>query len=136
MALTVLELKQANKQLKTNEKEKAKAKQAAYDVKMTKVAKSLTAQLRDVACAFCLEVWSQTLKAAGVDTESKLRAPDSVLFPCSVFGSCPPPPLSLLQILALPPFLPHLKPVTLPLPLRPRVSGRKKNFHLQWVCRM
>jgi len=65
-------LKQANKQLKANEKEKAKAEQAAYDARMTKVEESLTAQLRDVARAFCLEVWGQALNAAGVDTKSEL----------------------------------------------------------------
>ena len=57
MVLTVVELKQANKQLETKEKEKAEAKQATYDADMTKAVKSLTAQLRDVAHAFCLEVW-------------------------------------------------------------------------------
>ena len=72
MALTVVELKQANKQLETKEKEKAEAEQAAYDAGMTKTAESLTAQLRDVAHAFCLKVWGQALNAAGVDTESKL----------------------------------------------------------------
>ena len=65
-------MKQANKQLKANEKEKAKAEQAAYDARMTKVEESLTAQLRDVARAFCLEVWGQALNAAGVDTKSEL----------------------------------------------------------------
>ena len=72
MALTVVELKQANKQLETKEKEKAEAKQAAYDAGMTKTVESLTAQLRDVAHAFCLKVWGQALNAAGVDIESKL----------------------------------------------------------------
>ena len=43
MALTVVELKQANKQLETKEKEKAEAEQAAYDAGMTKTAESLTA---------------------------------------------------------------------------------------------
>ena len=57
MALIIVELKQANKQLETKEKEKAEAKQVAYDVRMTKAADSLTAQLRDVACAFYLKVW-------------------------------------------------------------------------------
>lgn len=59
----------------------AKAKQAAYDVGMTKTAKSLTTQLKDVARAFCLEVWGQALSAARVDTESELRAPDKVYYP-------------------------------------------------------
>ena len=36
MALTVVELKQANKQLETKEKEKAKAEIVAYDAGMTK----------------------------------------------------------------------------------------------------
>ena len=105
MALTVLELKQANKQLKTNEKEKAKAKQATYDVEITKVAESLTAKLRDVACAFCLEVWSQTLKAAGVDIESELWAPDKVYYsPALCLALAPPPPSASCRSQLCPPF--------------------------------
>ena len=81
MALTVVELKHANKQLETKEKEKAKAKQVAYDNGMTKAIESLTAQLKDVARAFYLEVWGQALNVTGVDTESELRAPDKVYYP-------------------------------------------------------
>ena len=84
MALTIVELKQVNKQLKTLEKENAEAEQATYDAGMTKVAKSLTAQLKDFARAFCLEVWGQALTAAGVDTESELRPPDKVYYPPSL----------------------------------------------------
>jgi len=77
----VVELKQANKQLETKEKEKVEAEQVAYDAGMTKTAESLTAQLRDVAHAFCLKVWGQALNVAGVDTKSKLQAPDKVYYP-------------------------------------------------------
>ena len=56
MALTVVELKQLNKQLEAKEAKKAQAEQAAYDASITKTAESLTAQLYDVAHAFCLEV--------------------------------------------------------------------------------
>lgn len=72
MALIVVELKQANKQLEINEKTKAEAEQAAYDAGMTKAAESLTTQLKDVAHAFCLEVWGQALNVIGVNTESEL----------------------------------------------------------------
>ena len=44
------------KELEGKDAEKAKAKQAAYDAGMTKTAQSLTAQLWDVARAFCLKV--------------------------------------------------------------------------------
>ena len=81
MALTVVELKQAKKQLKAKETEKSQAKQAAYDTSMTKAAESLIAQLRDITWAFCLEVWGQALSAVGVSTESELRAPDKVYYP-------------------------------------------------------
>ena len=81
MALTVVELKQLNKQLKAKEAEKAQAEQVAYDAGMIKAAKSLTAQLRDVAQAFCLEVEGQALNTAGVDTKSELHAPDKVYYP-------------------------------------------------------
>lgn len=56
MALTMVKLKQTKKQLEAKEAEKSQAKQAAYDTGMTKVVESLTAQLRDVGHAFCLEV--------------------------------------------------------------------------------
>ena len=46
MALTVVELKQANKELEKMEKEKAETEQMAYDAGMTKAAESLTTQLR------------------------------------------------------------------------------------------
>ena len=85
MAFTVVELKQLNKQLEAKEAEKAQAKQADYDASTTKAAVSLIAQLCDVACTFCLEVWGQALNAAWVDTESELRAFDKVYFtpqPC------------------------------------------------------
>ena len=81
MAFTVVELKQLNKQLEAKEAEKAQAKQADYDASTTKAAVSLIAQLCDVACTFCLEVWGQALNAAGVDTESELRAFDKVYYP-------------------------------------------------------
>lgn len=55
----------------------------------TKVAKSLTAQLRDVVRAFCMEVYGQALTTAGVSIESKFRAPDKVYY-------LPPPPSSTL----------------------------------------
>lgn len=48
---------------------------------MTKTAESLTAQLRDVARAFYLEVWGQALAATEVGAESELRAPNKVYFP-------------------------------------------------------
>ena len=59
----------------------AKAEQAAYDASMTKTAQNLTAQLRDVARAFCLEVWGEALNAAGVSIELELRALDKVYYP-------------------------------------------------------
>ena len=79
--VTVVELKQTKKKLDDKAAEMAQAEQAAYDMGMTKIAKSLTVQLRDVARAFCLEVWGQALNAAGVSTESELRAPDKFYYP-------------------------------------------------------
>ena len=45
---------------------------------MTKTAESLTTQLRDIARAFCLEVWGQALIAVEVNTKLELKAPDRV----------------------------------------------------------
>ena len=80
MALTMVELKQTKKQLKTNKAEISQAEQAAYDASMTKATESLTAQLKDVAQSFCLEVWGQALNAVGVSIESELRAPNKVYY--------------------------------------------------------
>ena len=87
----MVKVKQQQKQLKVKDAEKAKAKQAAYDLSMTKTAQYLTAQLKDVAQAFCLEIWGQALTAAGVSTKSELRAPDRVYYPLAL---CLAPSLS------------------------------------------
>lgn len=76
----MVELKQLQKQLEAKDAEKAKAEQVAYDASMTKTTKSLTAQLMDVAQAFCLEVWGQALTAIGVSADLELRAPDRVYY--------------------------------------------------------
>ena len=81
IVVTVVELKQTKKKLDDKAAEMAQAEQAAYDMGMTKTAESLTVQLRDVARAFCLEVWGQALNAVGVSTESELRAPDKFYYP-------------------------------------------------------
>ena len=47
---------------------------------MTKATESLTAELKDVAQSFCLEVWGQALNAIGVSIESELRAPNKVYY--------------------------------------------------------
>ena len=81
MALMVVELKQTKKKLEAKEAEMSKAKQAIYDAGVTKTAESLTAQFRDVAQTFYLEVWGQALNAARVNIESELRAPNKVYYP-------------------------------------------------------
>ena len=48
---------------------------------MTKTAQSLIAQLRDVAQAFCLEVWNEALNVVGVNAKSKRQAADKVYYP-------------------------------------------------------
>lgn len=62
---------------------------------MTKAFENLTAQLRDVAGAFCMEVWSQALYAARVSEDSKLRAPDRIYYPSAL---CLAPSLPQLPI--------------------------------------
>lgn len=72
------------KQLETKDAKKAKAEQVAYDAGMTKTAESLTAQLKVVARAFCLEVWGQALNVARISTASELRAPNKVYYPLAL----------------------------------------------------
>ncbi|KAL0008119.1 hypothetical protein SO802_009621 [Lithocarpus litseifolius] len=81
LALAIEKTKQQQKQLKAKDIEKAKAEQAAYDAGITKTAQSLTAQLQDVARAFCLELWGEALNEAGVSTELELRAPNKLYYP-------------------------------------------------------
>ena len=95
LALNVVELKQLQKQLQAKDVKKAKAEQAAYDVGMTKMAESLTVQLKDVARAFCLEVQGQALSAAGVNTELELRALDKIYYsPALCLAPSPSQPTS------------------------------------------
>ena len=95
MALIVVKLKQTKKQLEAKEAEKAQAEQATYDAGMTKAAKSLIAHFRDVAHAFCLEVWGQALNTVGVSTESELQAPNKVYYPFALrlAPTIPQPPV-------------------------------------------
>lgn len=102
LALTVVELKQTQQQLEAKEQEKAEAEQAAYDISMKKTAESLTAQLRDVAYALCLEVYGHNLDAAGVLTESELQAPNSVYYP-SALQLAPTSPKLLANSSSVPP---------------------------------
>ena len=80
-----------HKQLKAKDDEKAKVEQAAYDASMTKAAESLTTQLKDVARAFCLEVWGQALNAVGVSIELELRTLDKVYYPATLHLDPSPP---------------------------------------------
>lgn len=79
--------------MEAKDQEKAEAEQVAYDAGMKKTAESLIAQLRDIARAFCLEVWGHALDAVGVSTESELQAPDKVYYPSALqLASTPPKP--------------------------------------------
>lgn len=51
---------------------------------MKKTTESLTAQLKDVARAFCLEVWGHALDAARVSTKFEFRALDKVYYPSAL----------------------------------------------------
>lgn len=61
------------KEIKGKDIEKAKVEQVAYDAGMNKTAQSLTAQLKDIARAFCLKVWGEVLNAAGIGVHFDLR---------------------------------------------------------------
>lgn len=116
IVMTVVELKQKKKKLDDKAAEMAQVEQAAYDMGMTKTAKSLTVQLKDVARAFCLEVWSQALNTTGVNTESELKAPDKFYYPPALhlapISQQPPadptstPPVSSDQPVSIPPSTP------------------------------
>ena len=56
LALAIERTKLQQKQLEGKDVEKVKVEQVVYDASITKIALNLTAQLKDVARAFCLEV--------------------------------------------------------------------------------
>ena len=97
------QIKLQQKELKGKDAEKAKAKQAMYDVGMTKTAQSLITQLRDVAWALCLEVQGEALNAAGVGADSDLRGTDKVYYPPALrvapSSALPPPDLSSTSLI-------------------------------------
>ena len=88
--------KQQQKQLEDKDCERAKAEQAAYNAGMTKTTQSLIAQFKDVARAFCAEVWSEALNIAGVIANSDLKGADKVYCPPALrlapSIASPPPP--------------------------------------------
>ena len=81
LALAKEQIKLQQKELEGNDAEKAKAEQVAYDAGMTKTTQSLTAQLRDVARAFYLEVWGEAINAIVVSVNFDLGGPDKVTIP-------------------------------------------------------
>lgn len=93
LALAMEKTKQEQKQLKDKDVEKAKAEHAAFDVSMTKTTQSLTAQLRDVAWAFCSKVWSVALDAIGVEVDSNLRGAEKEYYPLTLRFAPSTPPL-------------------------------------------
>lgn len=117
LALAKEQIKLQLKELEGKDAERVKAEQAAYDVGMTKTAQSLIAQLWDVTQAFWLEMWGETLNAAGVDASSGLKGPSSVYYPSTLriapnstppMASSTPAPLKL-QSLAVSSFEPSVE---------------------------
>ena len=84
LALAMEKTKQQQKLLKDKDAERAKAEQAAYDAGMTKTTQSLTAQLRDVACTFCVKVQSKAFNIARVEADSNLRGANKVYYPSAL----------------------------------------------------
>ena len=81
LALAKEQIKLQQKELEGNDAEKAKVEQVAYDAGITKTTQSLTAQLRDVARAFYLEVWGEAINAIVVGVNFDLGGPDKVTIP-------------------------------------------------------
>ena len=93
LASTKEQIKLQLKEIKGKNAKNAKAEQIAYDAGMTKTTQSLTIQLKDVARAFCLEVWGEALNTARVSADFDLKGSDKVYYP------------SLLVLLLALPFL-------------------------------
>lgn len=81
LALVLEKTKQLQKQLEEKDAKRAKVEQAVYDASITKTTQSLTAQLRDVARAFYVEVQGEAFNATRVSADFELRGANKIYYP-------------------------------------------------------
>ena len=66
------------------EKERDEAEQHGYDVDVAETEDALRAEVPTVCHAYCTQTWEEALNQAGVEASSKLRRPESIIFPSAL----------------------------------------------------
>ena len=66
------------------EKERDEAEQYGYDVSVAETEDALRAEVPVVCHAYCAQTQEEALNQAGVEASSKLRKPESIIFPSAL----------------------------------------------------
>ena len=66
------------------EKERDEAEQHGYDIGVAETEDTLRAEVPAVCRAYCAQTWEEALNQAGVEASSRLRKPDSIIFPSAL----------------------------------------------------
>ena len=66
------------------EKERDEAEQHGYDVGVVETEDALRAKVSAVCRAYCAQTWEEALNRAGVKASSRLRRPESIIFPSAL----------------------------------------------------
>ena len=65
-------------------KERDEAEQHGYDVGVVETEDALRAEVPAVCRAYCAQTWEEAFNQAGVEVSSKLRKPESIIFPSAL----------------------------------------------------
>ena len=66
------------------EKERDEAEQHGYDVGVAETEDALRVEVPAVCRAYCAQTWEEALNQAGVEASSRLRKPESIIFPLAL----------------------------------------------------
>ena len=66
------------------EKERDEAEQHGYDVSVAETEDALRAEVPTVCHTYCAQTWEKALNQAGVEVSSRLRRPESIIFPLAL----------------------------------------------------
>ena len=66
------------------EKERDEVEQHDYNVGVAEIEDTLWAEVPAVCRVYCAQTWEEALNQAGVETFSKLRKPESIIFPSAL----------------------------------------------------
>ena len=66
------------------ENERDEAEQHGYDVGVAETKDALRAEVPAVYRAYCAQTWEEALNQAGVEASSRLRRPESIIFPLAL----------------------------------------------------